>query len=71
MPAAVGRVAVTLGQAVAAGDLLLTLEAMKLEHAVYAPEAGVVTQLSVTPGQQVEAGAVLAVVSPLDSEEQS
>jgi len=71
MPAAVGRVAVTLGQAVAAGDLLLTLEAMKLEHAVYAPEAGVVTRLSVTSGQQVEAGAVLAVVSPLDSEEQS
>jgi propionyl-CoA carboxylase alpha chain len=62
MPGAVGRVAVTEGERVAAGDLLLTLEAMKLEHPVYAPEPGVVTQLRVRDGEQVEAGTVLAVV---------
>jgi propionyl-CoA carboxylase alpha chain len=49
---------------VAAGDLLLTLEAMKLEHPVYAPEAGVVTELPVEIGTQVAAGTVLAVVTP-------
>jgi propionyl-CoA carboxylase alpha chain len=63
MPGAVGRVAVTLGQTVAAGDLLLTLEAMKMEHAVLAPDDGVVTELPVTPGTQVEPGTVLAVVT--------
>jgi propionyl-CoA carboxylase alpha chain len=64
MPAAVGRIEVQLGALVAAGDLLLTLEAMKLEHPVYAPEAGVVTELPVEIGTQVEAGTVLAIVTP-------
>ena len=48
----------------AAGDLLLTVEAMKLEHAVHAPTSGVVTDLKVEAGTQVEAGALLAVLSP-------
>jgi propionyl-CoA carboxylase alpha chain len=64
MPGTVGRVAVSAGQGVDAGDLLLTLEAMKLEHPVRAPHAGVVTSLRVEPGSQVEAGAVLAIVTP-------
>ena len=64
MPGTVGRVAVALGQPVAVGDLLLTLEAMKMEHAVRAPEAGVVTELLVEPGRQVELGTLLAVVTP-------
>jgi propionyl-CoA carboxylase alpha chain len=64
MPGVVGRVVVTVGQRVARDDLLLTLEAMKLEHAVRAPEAGTVTDLPVPPGGQVEAGAVLAIVTP-------
>jgi propionyl-CoA carboxylase alpha chain len=63
MPGAVGTVAVAIGQAVAEGDLLLTLEAMKMEHAIRAPRAGTVTQLQVAPGDQVEAGAILAVVT--------
>jgi propionyl-CoA carboxylase alpha chain len=66
MPGAVGRIAVTVGQAVAPGELLLTLEAMKMEHAVHAPEAGVVTELPVEPGQQVEPGTVLAVIEGMD-----
>ncbi|WBB74052.1 biotin/lipoyl-binding protein [Micromonospora sp. WMMD1128] len=64
LPGAVTRVHVEVGQRVAAGDLLLTLEAMKLEHQVLAPAAGVVAGLPVPPGGQVETGAVLAVVDP-------
>ncbi len=66
MPGALVRIAVAVGDRVAGGDLLLTLEAMKLEHAVRAPEPGVVTELPVPTGTQVEAGAVLAVVTPDD-----
>ncbi|MFF5174117.1 biotin carboxylase N-terminal domain-containing protein [Micromonospora sp. NPDC000089] len=62
LPGAVTRVHVEVGQRVAAGDLLLTLEAMKLEHPVLAPTDGVVTELPVPAGGQVDTGAVLAVV---------
>jgi propionyl-CoA carboxylase alpha chain len=64
LPGAVGRVLVVPGQRVSAGDLLLTVEAMKLEHAVHAPAAGVVTDLRVGPGSQVETGTLLAVLTP-------
>jgi acyl-CoA carboxylase subunit alpha len=64
MPGAIGRVLVVPGQRVAAGDLLLTLEAMKLEHPVYAPAAGVVSSLPVGAGMQVDTGTVLAVITP-------
>ncbi|OLB79072.1 MAG: acety-l/propionyl-CoA carboxylase subunit alpha [Actinobacteria bacterium 13_2_20CM_2_71_6] len=64
LPGAVGRVLVVPGQRVAAGDLLLVLEAMTLEHPVYAPGAGVVTEVPVHTGSQVETGAVLAVITP-------
>ncbi|SCF34580.1 biotin carboxylase N-terminal domain-containing protein [Micromonospora mirobrigensis] len=66
LPGAVSRVHVEVGQRVAAGDLLLTLEAMKLEHPVLAPADGVVAELPVPTGGQVETGAVLAVVNPLE-----
>jgi propionyl-CoA carboxylase alpha chain len=64
LPGAVGRIAVETGQRVDAGDLLLTLEAMKLEHPVHAPHAGIVRTLPVTAGQQVDTGAILAVITP-------
>jgi propionyl-CoA carboxylase alpha chain len=64
LPATVGRVLVETGQRVAAGTLLLTLEAMKLEHPVYAPDAGVVAELPVRAGSTVDTGTVLAVVTP-------
>ncbi|WP_343449381.1 acetyl/propionyl/methylcrotonyl-CoA carboxylase subunit alpha [Micromonospora oryzae] len=63
LPGAVTRVHVEVGQRVAAGDLLLTLEAMKLEHPVLAPADGVVAELPVPAGGQVDTGAVLAVVT--------
>jgi acyl-CoA carboxylase subunit alpha len=64
LPGSVGRVLVVPGQRVAAGDLLLTLEAMKLEHPVHAPAAGVVAEVPVAAGVQVETGTVLAVITP-------
>ncbi|MEV0805660.1 biotin carboxylase N-terminal domain-containing protein [Micromonospora sp. NPDC050200] len=64
LPGAVARVHVEVGQRVAAGELLLTLEAMKLEHPVLAPTDGVVAELPVPAGGQVDTGAVLALVNP-------
>jgi len=61
MPGVVRRVDVATGDAVAAGDLLLVLEAMKMEHNVLAVVAGTV-ELRATLGEQVEAGRVLAVI---------
>ncbi len=67
MPGSVVRVLVEVGDDVAAGDPLVVLEAMKMEHPVRAPHAGKVTELPVSTGQQVEAGDVVAVV--VDPEE--
>lgn len=63
MPAAVISVAVADGQHVTKGDVVIVLEAMKMQHTITAPTDGVVSGLSVTPGSQVESGAVLAVIS--------
>jgi propionyl-CoA carboxylase alpha chain len=64
LPGAVRRVLVVPGQRVRAGELLLTLEAMKLEHPVHAPSAGVVASLPVRPGAEVDTGELLAVLDP-------
>ena len=62
MPGSVVKVLVEQGQQVAAGDPVLVLEAMKMQHTVSAPTDGVVTQLGVSTGQQVAAGEALARV---------
>jgi propionyl-CoA carboxylase alpha chain len=62
MPGTVVRVVVEVGAAVAKGQPLVVLEAMKMEHTVTSPAAGTVVDLRVQAGQQVDAGAVLAVV---------
>ncbi|WP_406508080.1 acetyl/propionyl/methylcrotonyl-CoA carboxylase subunit alpha [Streptomyces sp. NBC_00212] len=66
MPGVVVRVAdgVEEGCRVAAGQPLLWLEAMKMEHRISAPVAGTLTALHAVPGRQVEVGALLAVVAP-------
>ncbi|MFW0788836.1 biotin carboxylase N-terminal domain-containing protein [Gordonia sp. CPCC 205333] len=69
MPGAVIRVAVAEGDRVAAGQPLLWLEAMKMEHTIAAPSDGVVATLSVAPGQQLAVGEVLAVIVGEDTEE--
>jgi pyruvate carboxylase len=55
MPGMVATLAVTAGQKVRAGDLLLTIEAMKMETAIHADRAGTVAAVAVTAGQQVDA----------------
>ncbi|MEA2630485.1 MAG: geranyl-CoA carboxylase alpha subunit [Chloroflexota bacterium] len=64
MPGAVLTVHVTVGQAVAAGDPIVTLEAMKMEHVVAATIAGRVGDVRVRPADQVTRGQLLAVVEP-------
>ncbi|KQC36562.1 biotin carboxylase N-terminal domain-containing protein [Frankia sp. ACN1ag] len=64
MPGTVVRVAVERGAAVTAGEVVLVLEAMKMEHAVTAPHDGVLHELDVRPGQTVDGGHVLAVITP-------
>ncbi len=56
------RVGAAVGDTVTAGQPLIWLEAMKMEHTVTAPGDGVLVELNVEPGQQVEVGAVLARV---------
>jgi propionyl-CoA carboxylase alpha chain len=64
MPGTVVRVAdgLTAGTPVKAGEPLLWLEAMKMQHKITAPVTGTLTDLCVVLGQQVEPGALLAVV---------
>jgi acetyl/propionyl-CoA carboxylase alpha subunit len=62
LPGTVVRVDVAVGDTVRAGEVLVVLEAMKMEHAVRAPHDGVVHELDVAVGAQVVTGAVLVVV---------
>ncbi len=66
MPGTVVRVAADPGAAVRAGEVLVVLEAMKMEHAVAAPGDGRVAEVRVAVGQVVDTGAVLAVVEAVD-----
>ncbi len=62
MPGNVIRLGAGVGETVSTGQPLIWLEAMKMEHTITAPTDGVLAELNVTPGQQVEVGAVLARV---------
>jgi propionyl-CoA carboxylase alpha chain len=67
MPGAVSRLGAAVGDTVTAGQPLVWMEAMKMEHAVTAPKGGVVAELAVAVGQQVELGAVLARVESAEA----
>jgi propionyl-CoA carboxylase alpha chain len=69
MPGTVVGVAVAAGDAVRAGQQVLVLEAMKMQHTIAAPTDGVVAEISVGVGEQVAAGAVLAVVTATEGAE--
>ncbi|MEW2162000.1 acetyl-CoA carboxylase biotin carboxylase subunit [Streptomyces sp. NPDC007084] len=66
MPGTVTVVKVAVGDEVAAGQSLLVVEAMKMEHVISAPHAGTVSELDVTPGTTVAMDQVLAVVTPAE-----
>ncbi|MBU9766571.1 acetyl/propionyl-CoA carboxylase subunit alpha [Mycobacterium sp. TNTM28] len=69
MPGSVVRVGAAVGDTVTAGQPLIWLEAMKMEHTIAAPEDGVLAELNVAAGQQVEVGAVLARVETPEGEQ--
>ncbi|MEV0948130.1 biotin carboxylase N-terminal domain-containing protein [Rhodococcus sp. NPDC049939] len=62
MPGSVIRLGAAVGDSVIAGQPIVWLEAMKMEHTIKAPTAGIVSELAVVAGQQVDLGTVLAVV---------
>lgn len=62
MPGRVRRISVPRGERVTKGDVVLVLEAMKMEHAIRAPRDGVVTRLDHREGDLVDAGVVLAEI---------
>jgi pyruvate carboxylase len=64
MPGVIASLAVAEGQAVKAGDLLLTIEAMKMETGLYAERPGMVKALHVHPGAQVDAKDLLVEIAP-------
>ena len=63
MPGTILKVNVTAGQAVKEGDVLVILEAMKMENEIMAPKSGTVSQVLVSKGSTVETGAPLVVLS--------
>ena len=69
MPGTVVKVVAEVGADVSAGDAVLVLEAMKMQHTVTAPHDGTVTEINVEPGAQVASGEVLAVVATEQPEE--
>ena len=62
MPGNILKVNVTAGQAVKEGELLVVLEAMKMENEIMAPKDGTVTQVLVQKGSTVDTGAPLVVI---------
>jgi 3-methylcrotonyl-CoA carboxylase alpha subunit len=64
MPGKVTAVEVSRGEKVVKGQRLLTLEAMKMEHALTAPFDGTVAELAATAGVQVKEGQLLVKVEP-------
>ena len=64
MPGVVLEIRVSNGDTVSAGDTLLTLEAMKMEHHVKAPYKGTVTEILVSENQQLDNGVPLLVINP-------
>ena len=63
MPGTILKVAVTAGQAVKEGDLLVVLEAMKMENEIFAPKSGTVAQVLVQKGSTVDTGATMVVLN--------
>lgn len=68
MPGKVLELRVKVGDEVERGEVLLVLEAMKMEHQITSPLSGVVTSLQAEEGSSVELGDLLAEITPLREE---
>ncbi len=64
MPGIVSRVAVKPGDKVKSGDVVLTVEAMKMEATVHAPHEGEIQEVLVRPGSAIEANDLVAIYTP-------
>jgi len=62
MPGLVLRIDVKVGQSVKKNELLMVMEAMKMENEIYAPAEGVITKISVSQGQQLQSGDELMII---------
>lgn len=63
MPGNILRINVTQGQQVSEGDVIMILEAMKMENEIVATKSGAIAQIAVNKGAVVETGTVLAVIA--------
>ena len=63
MPGNILKVNVSVGQRVKAGEVLVVLEAMKMENEIMAPCSGVVTAVPVAKGSTVDTGATMVVLN--------
>lgn len=63
MPGKILKTVASAGQAVKKGEVLIILEAMKMENEIVAPQDGTVASINVAVGDSVEAGAVLATLN--------
>ena len=68
MPGNIIDVRVNVGDDIVAGQTLIVIEAMKMEHIISAPTSGTVTELFVATGQQVDNGAVLLAIDSTDTQ---
>jgi geranyl-CoA carboxylase alpha subunit len=71
MPGKVIEPRVGVGDTVTRGDIVVVLEAMKMEHPMRAAEDGIVSEVRVCEGEQVEAGTLLLVVESSSTEPSS
>lgn len=69
MPGVVVEVAVEVGDGVASGQLLMTIESMKLQTAIVAPHEATVSEIAVAPGGRFDQGAVLVRLEAAEQEE--
>lgn len=63
MPGKIVAIKTSIGQTVKKGEVILVLEAMKMENEIVSPQDGVVASIDVITGQTVEAGALLATLN--------
>ena len=71
MPGKVIELRVAVGDSVTSGQTLILLEAMKMEHPMRATVDGIVTEILVSQGEQVENEALLLIIEPTDSGDDS
>jgi biotin carboxyl carrier protein len=71
IPGKVVTVEVSIGEEVEEGQVVMILEAMKMQNEIQAPVSGTITEIHCEEGQSIEANVPLLVITPPESEEES